>query len=140
MVKTVGQASAELLSYFAETQLAVGRSLVLESNFDPVFATPRFQALQEEYNFVSVQIQCKAEGEVLLQRFKARAESGERHPGHVDHLNYAEFQTVLLNGVVNTLAIGGQVIEIETTDFQQIDYAGLFKALQASPAPNTSST
>ncbi len=132
--KQLGRASAELLYYFAETQLAVGRSLVLESNFDPAFATPRFRALQEQYNFVPIQIQCKAEGEVLLQRFKTRAESGERHPGHVDHLNYAEFQTVLLNQSSHTLAIGGQVIEIDTTDFQKIDYVGLMAALQTTAA------
>jgi len=127
--KALGRASSELLYYFAETQLAVGRSLVIESNFDPVFATPKFLALKAQYSFTPLQILCKADGAVLLQRFQQRAESGERHPGHVDHLNYAEFQTVLQQGSLENLAIGGQVIELDTTDFQQIDYTGLVAAI-----------
>ena len=132
--KKLGGASTELLYYFAETQLAVGRSLVIESNFDPAFATPRFLALKEKYPFTPCQIQCQTEGEVLFQRFKDRAESGERHAGHGDQFNYPEFRAVLLKGSLDHLAIGGQVIELDTTDFQQIDYGSLLAALQAAVA------
>ncbi|MCX6049790.1 MAG: AAA family ATPase [Chloroflexi bacterium] len=134
--KQLGRASSELLYYFAETQLIVGRSLVIESNFDPAFATPRLLALQEKYGFVPIQIQCQAEGDVLFRRFQKRSESGERHLGHGDHLNYAEFKTVLLNGAVHRLAIGGPVFEIDTTDFQKIDYSVLIGAIQAITDPN----
>src|ERR1700712_3623889 len=56
--KLLGRASSELLYYFAETQLAAGHSFVIESNFDPTFATPRFQALQAQYGFTPIQIYC----------------------------------------------------------------------------------
>ncbi|CAN5725036.1 AAA family ATPase [soil metagenome] len=128
--KQLGRASAELLYYFAEIEVSVGHSLVIESNFDPIFATPKFQALKARYDFTPIQIQCKADGDVLFRRFQARSESGERHPGHGDHLNYAEFKTVLLQGQLNHLALGGPVIELDTTDFQQIDYVGLIEALR----------
>ena len=130
----LGRASIELLYYFAETQLAVGRSLVIESNFDPKLATPRFLAMKEKYGFIPFQIQCQTEGKVLLQRFKDRAESGERHPGHVDHLNYPGVAATLRQGPLAHLAIGGQVIELDTTDFQKIDYAGLMAALRVAAA------
>jgi hypothetical protein len=67
-------------------------------------------------------VQCIAAGDILFQRFKARAELGERHLGHVDHLDYAEFQTTLIPNRHYALEIGGSVIEVNTTDFQQIDY------------------
>lgn len=138
--KQLGRASSELLYYFAETQLIVGRSLLIESNFDPVFATPRLLALQEKYGFVPIQIQCQADGDVLFRRFQKRSESGERHPGHGDHLNYAEFKTVLLNGAAQRLAISGPVFEIDTTDFQKIDYAALVGTIQAITDRNPCST
>ncbi|MFN8491079.1 MAG: ATP-binding protein [Caldilineaceae bacterium] len=130
--KALGRVSSELLYYFAEVQLAAGRSLLLESNFDPTFATPKFRALQTQYGFTPVQIFCKAADAVLLQRFQQRAESGERHPGHVDHLNYAEFQAIMQQGVLAPLAIGGELIEVDTTDFQQVDYTKLITALRTT--------
>lgn len=132
--KALGRASSELLYYFAEAQLAVGRSLLLESNFNPAFATPKFQALQVQYPFTPVQIFCKADGAALFQRFQQRSESGERHPGHVDHLNYAEFEAILQQGRLAPLAIGGELIEVETTAFEQIPYAALRARLQSIQA------
>jgi predicted kinase len=132
--KQLGRASSELLYYFAEAQVKAERSLLLESNFDPAFATPRLLALQTQYPFQPVQIFCKAADEVRWQRFQQRAESGERHPGHVDHLNYAEFQVAVNPGGATPLTIGGQLIEVDTTDFQTIDYGGIMATLRAEIA------
>lgn len=128
--RKLGIASYDLLYYFLEAQLQAGRSVVIESNFTPEFATARFLALKERYGFEPFQILCKTEGEALLRRFKERAESGERHPGHVDHLNYEELKQVLLKGHHEKLDIGGEVVEVDTTDFHAIDYEGLLAAIR----------
>lgn len=128
----LGRASSELLWYFAEAQLAAARSLIIESNFDPTFATSRLLALKTKVDFEPFQVQCIAAGEMLFQRFKARAESGERHPGHVDRLNYAEFQSMLTHPRHYTLEIGGAGVEVDTTDFQQIDYERLIHTVRLS--------
>jgi predicted kinase len=128
----LGRASSELLWYFAEAQLAAARSLIIESNFDPTFATSRLLALKAKVDFEPFQVQCIAAGEILLQRFKARAESGERHPGHVDHLNYAEVQAMLTHPRQYTLEIGGAGVEVDTTDFQQIDDERLIHTVRLS--------
>jgi predicted kinase len=128
----LGRAGAELLWYFAEAQLAAARSLIIESNFDPTIATSRLLALKAKVDFEPFQVQCIAAGEILFQRFKARAESGERHPGHVDYLNYAEFQSTLTRPRHYTLEIGGSTVEVDTTDFQQIDYERLIHTVQLS--------
>jgi predicted kinase len=129
--KQLGRASYELLFYFVESQLAAGRSHIVEANLAPEFSTERLRALKTKYRFEPFQIQCKTDGQVLVQRFKERAKSGVRHPGHVEHLQHEEQSDILLKGKYESLDIGGQVLEIDTTDFT-IDYAGLFQAIRSA--------
>jgi len=58
-------------------------------------------ALHWKYPFTPVQILCKANGAVLFQRFQQRSKSGERHSGHVDHLNYTKFETIMSGLYIN---------------------------------------
>ncbi len=128
--KKLGRASYPLIYYFVESLLSAGRSLIVESNFDQQ-ATPTFLALKSKYPFEPFQIQCRSDGAVLLQRFKTRSESGARHSGHVDHTIYAEVREILIKGKYENLDIGGTVFEIDTTDLDKIDYAGLVKAIRS---------
>jgi hypothetical protein len=127
-----GRASSELLYSCAEAQLAAAHALIIESHFDPAFATSRLLVLQATVDVEPVQGQCIAAGEMLCPSFNARAESGERHPGHVDHLNYAEFQSTLMHNRHDAFELGGSVIEVDTTDFQQIDYERLLHTVRFS--------
>ncbi|MEW5869448.1 MAG: AAA family ATPase [Chloroflexota bacterium] len=129
--KRLGPACYELLYYFLAAQLAAGKPCVLEGNFYPEGAAPHFLALKQTYRFEPVQILCVADGAVLVERFKRRSESGERHPGHVDHLNYAELSQTLLKGRLEPLPIGGQLVEVDTTDFEKIDYEALSHTIVA---------
>ncbi len=128
--KTLGIASYALLFYFLETQLSAGRSCIVESNFHADFDTERFLALKAQYDFEPLQICCMADGEVVFQRFKDRAASGERHPGHVETPNLEEFKPVLLRGRDEVMHIGGTVIEVDTTDFEKVDYEGLVERVR----------
>ncbi len=127
--KQLGRASSELLYYFAEVQLKAERSFILESNFLATLAVPKLLALHAQYPYQPVQIYCKTEEAVRFERFQQRSESGERHPGHVDHLNYAEFKTVSTPGGLAPLEIPGLLIEVDTTDFQRIDYSGIISSI-----------
>ncbi|MDQ2902886.1 MAG: ATP-binding protein [Ktedonobacteraceae bacterium] len=120
--RKLGMTSYELLYHFIEVQLRAGGSLITESNFDPLYAGARFLSLKERYGFEPIQIQCFTEGTVLLERIKARSTSGERHPGHEEHIYYHEFVDVLLRGKLDSLDIGGQLLEVDTTDFTKVDY------------------
>lgn len=123
--KKVGVASYSLMDYLVESQLAAGKDLIVESNFKPEFDNAKFQAWQENYGFSAVQILFEANGEILYERFKARALSGERHPGHVDGQNHEEFRESLLTGKIEPLAIKGSVITVDTSDYSLVDTAGL---------------
>src|SRR5947209_9625972 len=129
--RKLGRASTEILFYFVESQLRAGQSFIVESNFSPPFHTERFLKLKEQYNFEPFQIQCICDGNVLFERFKQRAESGERHPGHVDKLNFEEFKPILLKGQLDPLEIGGRICEVDTTDLASLDYKKILKMIQA---------
>lgn len=127
--RKLGQATYRLLYYFIEAQLAAGQSLIVESNFSPE-ATAKFRELQEKYPFRPFQVLCRAEGSVLVARYAARATDPDRHPGHVDLETLEELKPVLLKGYLAPLEIGGEVVEVDTTDFSKIDIAGLCSRLQ----------
>ena len=135
--KKLGRATFDLLFYFAEMQLAARRSLVVEANFAAEFHNERFRELQAKHKFIPLQIVCHADPETLAQRFRVRWESGARHRGHVDNeIDTQELDTILKRNVA-PLDIGGEVIEIDTTDFDKVDYTGLLAkiamAMKSSP-------
>jgi predicted kinase len=121
----LGGASYALLYHVLEALLRTGRSLIVESNFNPAFDTAKLRDLTQRYGFAPFQIQCVTEGSVLLQRFRQRSTSSERHPGHVDHLNVEEFKPGPAQGRLDFLDLGGTIMEIDTTDFDTVDYAAI---------------
>jgi predicted kinase len=129
--RKLGVATYALLFHLLEMELAAGRSLVVESNFDAQRDGPRFLALHRRYGFHPVQVCCVADGAVLLERFRLRAETNERHPGHVEVANMAEFEQGLLRGRLDSLPLDGPVIEVDTTDFAQADVAAITREVLA---------
>ena len=58
----------------------------------------------------------------MYDRFHRRATSGERHPGHVDHLRTrTQFLNTLAEKKVGILDIGGTVVELDTTANDWLD-------------------
>lgn len=127
--KQLGIATYSILYLFAEAQLQAGKSFILESNFKPESDTATFLALQERLPFEPLQIMCRTEGDVLLERYQERWQSGTRHPGHVENDTIADLEPTLLKGYHESMPIGGTVLEVDTTDFKKIDYATLLAML-----------
>jgi predicted kinase len=130
--KKLGAATIEMLFLLAETELAAGRSFLLEANFRPAQANGQFIALKAKYDFMAIQVECRADTEVLLNRFKARTESGERHPGHIDHVTYSEVVADLLNGVYGPLEVADVVHIVDTTDFARVNYEQLLDRIKGA--------
>lgn len=119
--RRLGGASMELLYTFVEAQLAAGQSCIAEANFDPAFGTPVFKRLARDYPHTAIQVNCVADPAVLAERFRRRALSGERHPGHQDHLPPEPGLDAPIQGRIQPMEIGEHVIEVDTSDFTQID-------------------
>lgn len=130
----LGPATFTFLYYIVGSVLAAGQSLIVEGFFGrPELRSAEFLRLQQVYDFEPVQILCKADGEVLLERFLARMHTKERHGGHAhaDREWLEQNKERLLQGQLTPLALGGQVLEIDTTTPHSIAYADLLQRVRA---------
>lgn len=128
----LGSASFTLLYAVAGSILAAGLSLIVEQFFgNPALRSAELLRLQQAHDFEPFQILCKVDGEILLKRILARTENGERHTGHHQQdLEWIEQNKErLLQGSLPPLAIGGQLIEIDTSTPHSFDYAALLRQL-----------
>jgi hypothetical protein len=95
--------------------LQAGRSHIVEGNFTAGDYAARLLDLRRRRPFRPFQILCVADDRVIRQRLQSRAESGLRHPGHLDSLLMAEFDQLISGAQKNPLAIGGELLEVDTT-------------------------
>jgi predicted kinase len=129
----IGSATFTLLYYVTGSLLAAGQPLIVEGFFGrPELRSAELLQLQQAYDFEPFQILCKADGIVLLERFLARVGTAERHAGHPDMAWIEQNKEKLLQGRLTPLALGGQLVEIDTTTPQSFDYADVLQRVQAA--------
>ena len=123
--KRLSHASMALLTQALATELAAGRSCLVEANFRADLATAELAALRAQYPFALVQILCRTAPAVLVERLRRRADSGERHPGHLD----ADWAPALTPETVpwrtEPLGLEGAVVEVDTTVWEAVDIDGI---------------
>ncbi len=127
--RKVGYASIVVMFNFVEALLAAGNSLVVENAFHAKLETPRFTELRSRYGCTFLQVYCKADDAVLLDRFGSRAGSDERHPGHGDGAIVEELRLRLEDGTYDPMDLEGKLITIDTTDFAKVDYRGVLNSV-----------
>lgn len=124
--KRLGRASSDILLQFLSAHAAAGLPCAIESNFPPESAADLL-ALQREHPFRPFQVVCRTEGTELLRRFRAR--TGQRHPGHDDEQLREELEPHLLAARYEPLDIGGALWELDTTDWDVLDFSTLNGAI-----------
>ncbi len=127
--RKLGLLTYDLMYYFTESHLAGRTSGIVESNFNPEWDTASFRALQKRHPFDPYQVMCVSHPDVLIGRFQERMTAGKRHPGHVDSSYLDEFKATVARGPGRPLDIGGKVVRVDTTDFEKIDYDGLYQGI-----------
>jgi predicted kinase len=129
----LGSAAFALLYSITGSVLAAGQSVMIEQFFGrPELRTAELLHLQQTHDFEPFQILCKADGKVLLERFLARAGAEERHASHQDLDWLEQHKALLLQGRLPPLALGGRVVETDTTTPDSFDYAGLLQQVRAA--------
>ncbi len=128
----LGEAAFALFYEVTSSVLAAGQSVIVEQFFGrPELRTAELHRLQRRHDFEPFQILCRANGKVLLERFLARAVSGEQH-GHRYLEWLAQNKEQLLRGYLPPLAVGGQTVEIDTTTPHSFDYTDLLQQVRAA--------
>ena len=127
--RKIGIATYKLLYVLFESVMRTGNSFVIESNFYAEYDSEKLSSLIRKYVYTAVQIQCRTESKVLFERYMKRANSGDRHPGHFD-MQYRNIESVLMKGYTEPLKIDGRLIDLDTTDFERIDYENLYATIE----------
>lgn len=128
---SLGAAAYMLLYKVAGSVLAAGQPVIVEGFFGrPDLRRAELLRLQQRHDFEPLEILCKADGQALMRRFLARMATGERHRGHLDREWLEHNEARLLGGQLTPLAIGPQIIEIDTTTADSFAYADVVRHVQ----------
>lgn len=130
---SLGSAAYRLMYHAAEAVLAGGKAAIIEGFFGrPELRTAELEELRQRHDFQLLQILCKADGALLLERFLARAGSKGRHGGHADLAWLEANRERLLGGKLEPLALGGRLIEFDTGAPDGAAYDALLREVQAA--------
>ena len=113
--RRLGRASHHLIVRVAERLLEAPRcaGLVLESNFRRGLSENDLGPLVERGR--AVLLHCEGDPEVIVRRYRERAERGERHPGHHDLAVADAVAAALTSGEYEPLDLGVPTLRIDTT-------------------------
>ncbi len=117
------------LYYILEKNLISNTDVILEANFYAEYSNEVFNNFRDKFDFDIIQIKCITEWRILLNRFKKRSLSKDRHPLHKDNSERTikKWQDVFLKWEWEKLDIWWKYIELDTSDFNKIDYDKLYK-------------
>lgn len=115
-------AAYRVMDYAIAEALATGDGIIVESNFLAEFDSERVQNFVDQFDTNALQILLFCDESVRSKRFHDRVSQGERHPGHHD---LDQFQKNLRTARCVPLTIKAPIIEIDTTDFEKVDFDGL---------------
>lgn len=80
----LGHATYEVMFRLVRQFLRAGVSLVVEANFEAGAATISFGAVLQELAAKPMLVVLHGDPDLIIERIHARADAGERHPGHLD--------------------------------------------------------
>ena len=119
-----GRASFELLYEITEQLMRTDVTHIIEGNFDREFASNVLNKKMEKYNCEFLQFNFYAQQNIIRERFEQRWDNREkensRHEGHMDNENLEIVENT--GGKNKALDIPGKLIEVNTTNFDNVDY------------------
>jgi adenylate kinase family enzyme len=106
-------ASNNLLLKIIDKVTSNNSHIIIESNFNKEATVARLEYSLEGKNIKVIEIFLTASTETLLERFKARADSGGRHPEHSDENKYDDLEKYL-SSKPRPISFSKIVIEVNT--------------------------
>ena len=127
----IDEASVAILFQLIEAHIQVQKSCIIDGTFDE-FHSSTFKKLKSKYFFFPIQIYCYADLDVLSQRYKERAETRERHPGHFDNLLLQSFLEDPSRYDLRPIDIEGAIFSMNTSNDNSKDYDKLIGSISKS--------
>ena len=128
--RKMDNAAISILFYLIEMQLKAGCACVIDCNYRQQHSEA-LKKLLSKYPLIPIQIMCGADGQELEKRYKKRTGGSVRHRGHLDHTLFNEFNLEVLTELYQTpLDIGGHVLSIDSTRFEEADYLSLLESIE----------
>lgn len=133
----LGTASMEIMYYIAGQFMKAGQPFILENNFEHS-SEHGLRRLLEKYQYPLLTITLTGDYKIIYQRFLKREASPDRHRGHVVNgcypekegsveqrestaISYEDYVHGIEQRGFDTFYVGGRQIQVDTTDFSQID-------------------
>ena len=120
----------DAIMYSAERLIEVGCPVIIEGNFAPmgvkkVDDSAKIRELIDKYCCKALTYKFKGDTQILYKRFIVRNDSPERGNANkeFEELSYQKFYQYCRN--LDSFNIGGDIIEIDTTDFSKVDFKSL---------------
>lgn len=139
----LGIAATDIMIQNAKACLKVGKSVILESNFENA-TKEKVKSLLDEFHPKIVGIRFIADIDVLYDRFIERDKSKTRHRGHVVNTVYPELkdgssvetsitrenfaQAIKKRGMME-FTMGGIDISVDSTDLNKISYETIYEEI-----------
>jgi len=126
----IGGIAYSILYYFIEIILKDYKPLVIDGNFVPQLDAEKIKKIKKNIDFIPIQINLTAEKNRLAKRFKKRTALNFRHPGHCEENMYDEIKDSLKRGYMETLDIEGEIINVNTTNLNRVNYDEIIKNIE----------
>jgi len=126
---SLGRFSYKYLYELTNFMLADGQSIIIENAFEKQYSKPILEEIISQHKIDKIyEIYCFTDKDVRRKRFIERNETGNRHPGHVDHLNYLSDDDPEPTEKYGPLNVG-ELIRINTTDFELVNIDKVIKQI-----------
>lgn len=137
--RRIGGASTKLLYDIAHATLERNVDTMIEGNFDPQFAVRDLERMSR-VGRVHV-IQCEAARDIIVERYRQRHASGQRHAAHFDLDALPDLIAGLESGRYDLAGLGYPVLAVDTARGYRPGYEAIVDILRATldegPPPAT---
>ncbi len=113
--RRLGIASVRILLAIAAESLGRSQSVIVETTVHPEFDNARFAAVLNGTGARLLQVVCRADPDIIVERFRRRVDEGLRHAGHLEADQVEALRTELAGGRWRPLELRARVVEVDTT-------------------------
>lgn len=140
----LGVGSMNIMYLFTESLMRTNKLIILENNFENI-SKPKLQELINKYHYTPITVLFDGDMKTIYNRFIQRDNSPTRHRGHVVNTEYPEsisrnsipsqikfedFQKTFEERGIRHFNISGDIIKIDTTDFDKVSYGDVINQIK----------